>query len=79
MENTTETLIKSDSRFDASGPGASFDIMAVLREHLSEDECNAVASRRTYLINTERWRPSDALRQAASEHLRGNVWRGCNA
>lgn len=76
--NTTEAIM-TDGRFQATGPGAYFTLTGLLREHLHEDEVHAIASRSTYLCNTDAWRPTDALRQAAREHLRGEVYRGCNA
>ena len=79
MENTTENLVKSDPRWNASGIGACTVLGELLAEHLHSAECAPIGLRQNYLINTANWRPSDALRQAAAEHLRGNVYRGCNA
>lgn len=79
MENTTSYLIKSDPRWNASGIGGCRRVEDLLAEHLHRDELASIGLRQNYLINTANWRPSDALRQAAAEHLRGNIYRGCNA
>lgn len=79
MENTTENLIKSDPRWNASGVGACNALGELLAEHLHRDECSTIGLRMNYLCNTANWRPSDALRRAAHEHLSGNVYRGYNA
>ena len=79
MENTTENLIKADPRWNASGVGACNLLGELLAEHLHSDECATIGLRQNYLLNAADWRPSDALRQAAAEHLRGNVYRGYNA
>lgn len=75
METTTENMIKNDPRYRAAGVGANDRIDELLREHLSPAEVTSIHLRRNDLMSGNPWRPSDALRQAVAEHLRGNVYR----
>lgn len=73
------TDITTDPRFQTSGTGAYYRIKDFLRDQLGDEAANSISARATYLCNTDQWRPSDAIRQAAREHVAGNVYRGCNA
>lgn len=78
MDTTTD--ITTDPRFQTSGTGAYYRIKDLLRERLGDDAANSISARATFLCNTTPgWRPSDAIRQAAREHLAGDVYQGCHA
>lgn len=74
--NATE--IPTDPRFQATGPGAYYEIDALIREHFEDAAVNSMRSRATYLTNTGH-RPSSALRHAIREHISGNVYHGVTA
>lgn len=67
METNRYLSLQHEPRFQASGMGATDRIMEVLAEYFTRDEIDTIGLRRNYLCNTDRWRPSDALRQAAKE------------
>ncbi len=67
METNRYETLKADPRYWASGMGASDRITELLLELFTPEDVSLIGLRRNYLCNTDRWRPSDALRQAASE------------
>lgn len=69
METTLIATLKADPRWNASGVGATDEIMDLLSENLDRDLISEIGLRRNYLCNTDRWRPSDALRQAVRERV----------